>query len=334
MAKIVISGIASVIPEKPDGTPTTDAAALAEVHGMYSDETCEEYIDDELASVGVSGGRLRFVHDEPDGQLRITTTYNLTRPLSEEETSQLVEETVAQWADGIGGGAFGCHRGDILSSSLAMAIQNINPEPLDLGEFYLNAFPFADDREIRVEYSEDGCDDEELLLDLIAAVDGGSSEAMVELGQAYENGTMSAVRDGDKAYQLYTAAADAGHLVGVFCRGRCFQNGIGVEADVQKAVECFRHSADHGMTLAMHMLGVCYADGIGVDVDIEQAVKWYEMGAEQGDPGCLAELGECLEHGHGTPQDLLRAQQCYQDALDAGFEPVAEALERVTNLIG
>ena len=44
----------------------------------------------------------------------------------------------------------------------------------------------------------------------------------------------------------------------------------------------FRMAAERGDSLALYTLGACYEDGSGVEPDIEQACYWYRRAAENG----------------------------------------------------
>jgi hypothetical protein len=330
MPKIVISGIAHAVTGDPrSDEPLTDNEQLAALHGIYSDEVCSDYFSEPpLSDLGIRGGRLRFAYDENKSTLRITTAYDVPRNLTEDELTCLIEATLAQWSDGIGSGSFRNHRGEVLSTTLAMAIQNSVPSQTDLGNLFVDAYPFAEDRDIRVEFSDVGGADDELLQDLVAAVESGEASALVELGQRYQYG--NGVEQNDNlAFNNYSRAAALDHPWGVTLLGECLLLGQGTTEDQPRAVECFRKAAAAGVPLAMHYLGECYTEGYGVPTNLEEAVKWYHRGADLGDPGCLAELGDCLEFGRGIAQDLNEALRCYQLSLERGFDAVQDAITRV-----
>jgi TPR repeat protein len=43
----------------------------------------------------------------------------------------------------------------------------------------------------------------------------------------------------------------------------------------------------------------------------------------------MAELGDCFEFGRGTDINYEEALNCYEQALEQGFTPVEEAIDRV-----
>lgn len=335
MPKLVISGVAHAFVNDPQASePTTNREALAFLHGMYSDEMCSAYFDEPpLSEIGIRGGRLRFVHIPDESALRVTTAYDVPRTLTEDERVQLVEATLAQWSDGIGSGSFRNHRGRVLSTALALAIRNFEPAQTNLGELFVDAYPFVQDRDVRVELYEAGTAEDELVRDLVADANAGDTAALVELGIRYKEGD-GVEQDDFLACEMYARAAAQGNPAGTTLLGCCLLYGRGAVQDEPRAVECFRVGAEAGFPLAMHYLGECYTAGYGVQADPAEAVRWYRRGADLGDPGCLAELGDCLEFGRGIAKDLDEALRCYRQSLAYGFDAVQEAITRVEQELG
>lgn len=135
--KITICGPAAAL-ESGTETEITQPDRLKSFHGLKSSESCVDYIDDEsLGDIGLIGGFLVFIYDEESQQLRILTEYHSPRKLKRRELDRLVEQTRAQWSDGIGEGEF---TGD-----------GYDPEVL------LDASPFqADSDDLQVEQFDDG----------------------------------------------------------------------------------------------------------------------------------------------------------------------------------
>ena len=55
------------------------------------------------------------------------------------------------------------------------------------------------------------------------------------------------------------------------------------DKEYEKAVELYRKAAKLGGSLAQFFLGFCYENGQGVEKDVEEAFKWYLIAAENGD---------------------------------------------------
>jgi TPR repeat protein len=85
---------------------------------------------------------------------------------------------------------------------------------------------------------------------------------MCYLGDCYQNG-IGAKKNEIKAFELYTEAAEKGHIAAIYVLGYCYENGIGTQKNEIKAFELYTEAAEKGDVLAMYNLGNCYANGIG-----------------------------------------------------------------------
>merc|ERR1712232_114316 len=83
------------------------------------------------------------------------------------------------------------------------------------------------------------------------------------------------------ALEYFEKAADAGHDPSSLKVGDCYFSGSGgVIQDYAKAFEIYKNLALKGNDLAANNLGIIYEEGLGVDVDIEAAQMWYKMSAD------------------------------------------------------
>lgn len=323
MPVITISSEAFAYSGDPrNGTPVTDPEALALLHGVFSDETCAENLEDEeFQSLDVAGGRLRFVFCRDTNSLRIKTAYDVSREPNETEQFKLIEATVAQWSDGIGSGSFENHNVDVFSTALAIALQNSGYD--EVGDLFVDAASMLGDQDIHVEFSETGRSDDELIKDLISDSEAGNLAAMTALGLRYESGE-GVDQDQRSAVELYRRAAREGEPYGMTLLGICCLAGIGCGKDEALAKKWFKKAVDLEFPLAMHCLGEMYES-----LNPDNSVALYRQGASLGDPGCLAELGDCLEFGKGVKKDLTEALECYQRCIEIGFDAVLPAIERI-----
>ena len=92
------------------------------------------------------------------------------------------------------------------------------------------------------------------------------------------------LEDGYKAYEkedyatalkLWQPLAEEGVAKAKHYLGFMYQNGYGVEQDVEEAVKWYRKAARQGYGKAEYNLGVMYEKGQGVLQDYEESVKWY-----------------------------------------------------------
>lgn len=330
MPTLTISGPAQAFAGNPrNSEPITDRNILARFHGLVSAQACADIFDEPpLTDLGLTGGRLRFVLDDT-GALRITTTFQVPRPLSEEETQRLLEATTTQWSDGCGSGSFKNFHGTVLSTALAMALLNSGESTDAIGDYFVDAYPLFADEEPRVEFSPTDTEKSDLdFLQEAAAL--GEPQAQFRLARLLATGD-GIEQDDRRAFDHYQRAADQGHLFALTFLGLCLQRGTGTAQDLARGVACFTRAAEAGVPLAMHCLGECLLEGRGIQANPSAGIEWYRRGVELGDLGCTAQLADCYEYGTGVPQDLRQALALYERCLEVGFDAVEEAAQRVRN---
>jgi hypothetical protein len=119
-----------------DGRPVTARAVVRELDGAESDDACANYLDSDLADLGITGGTVKLTYDPGEGQFRVSSEYTSPAKLKPAQLNRLARETVGQWSDGIGEGCF-----DELAERLGVVI--------DLA-------PLGQDKDLRVEQVDDG----------------------------------------------------------------------------------------------------------------------------------------------------------------------------------
>ncbi|MCE9562740.1 MAG: sel1 repeat family protein [Planctomycetes bacterium] len=329
MPTLIISGPAQAFAKNPRASkPITDRKTLTRFHGLVSEEACADIFDESrLTKLKLSGGRLRFVFDDKTSSLRIVTAYHVPRQLTELETQLVVDATKEQWSDGCGSGSFDNFHGTVLSTALAMALLNSGHSKDDIGDYFVDAFPSAEDEETRVEFVK--VDAEKTDSDYLQeAAAWGEPQAQYQFARQLEEGD-GVKKNKPLAFENYQRAAAQGHSLALTFLGLCFERGTGTTKDLKRGVECFEKAAKQGLPLAMHCLGECYFEGRGVAANPVEGIKWYRRGSELGDVGCTAQLGDCYEYGNGVPVDLQQALELYERCIENGFDAVEPALKRV-----
>jgi hypothetical protein len=79
---------------------------LRELDGARSEEVCGNFLNYDLADLGVSGGAIKLVHEASKGQLWVLTEYRSPIELDQSQLAKLAEQTFGQWTDGIGEACF------------------------------------------------------------------------------------------------------------------------------------------------------------------------------------------------------------------------------------
>ncbi len=118
------------------GGSVTDHAVIRELDGAESGHACADYLDSDLADLGITGGAVKLTYDSGAGQFRVSSEYATPAKLRPSQLKRLAGDTVGQWSDGIGEGCF-----DELAERLGVEI--------DLA-------PPGQDEGLRVEQVDDG----------------------------------------------------------------------------------------------------------------------------------------------------------------------------------
>lgn len=142
-------------------------------------------------------------------------------------------------------------------------------------------------------------------------------------------------KDPKAAVVSYIKAAEGGHAEARFRLGAHSAN----QGDVKAAVDHYGRAAQKGHARAQFNLALCFEQGNGVEKDVEKAIEWYIKAIQNGYPisklqeitslkalqthglvGALFALGQCHEFGYGTDKDIEQAKECYRNAAQKGFK--------------
>ena len=184
-------------------------------------------------------------------------------------------------------------------------------------------------------------------------------------GVVYRDGLSSVERDLRKAAQMFTLAANRGHVRSQLDLAVMYAEGIGVSRDLDKflywtekaaeqgvadaafnigylyfsggaggrvkvdygkALKYLKIAADAGRFSACPYLGAMYQKGWGVKADSMEALKWFKLGAENGDALSENNLGFMYLKGAGTPKDTAKALEYLQKADAHGNHGAAMSL--------
>jgi TPR repeat protein len=104
----------------------------------------------------------------------------------------------------------------------------------------------------------------------------------------------------------YRIAAELRHARAQFFLAGMYQEGRGIEQNVQEAETWFRRireAAEQGEGEAQMSLALMFHHGLGAVQDYAEAAKWWRRAAEQGDASAEVSLALCYHHGRGVPED-------------------------------
>jgi TPR repeat protein len=115
----------------------------------------------------------------------------------------------------------------------------------------------------------------------------GKAYDQLNLGAAYDNG-IGVERDIDQALHWYQKAAEQGVVEAQFNLAHLL---VTEEISAVAAAEWMLKAAEQGMVDAEYLMGVIYAEGIGVEIDRAEARLW---------------LGKAIAKGHAEAGPFLK----------------------------
>ncbi|KAL8937255.1 MAG: hypothetical protein Q9216_004515 [Gyalolechia sp. 2 TL-2023] len=117
------------------------------------------------------------------------------------------------------------------------------------------------------------------------AADLGHMEANYRLGDAYEHGKLSCPKDPALSVHFYTGAAQKGHPLALMALCAWYMVGAPpvLEKDENEAYEWAKKAAETGLPKAEYAVGYFTEMGIGCRRDPLEANVWYVRAADQGD---------------------------------------------------
>ena len=89
---------------------------------------------------------------------------------------------------------------------------------------------------------------------------------------------------------LLRQSAELGYVWAQLFYGRFLCKGIGTALDPGEAVEWFRKAADQDCSAAFYELGVCYENGEGVEKNLDEAIAWYRKAVDGGFEGAQSAI--------------------------------------------
>ncbi|MBO1926636.1 sel1 repeat family protein [Thiomicrorhabdus sp. 6S2-11] len=101
--------------------------------------------------------------------------------------------------------------------------------------------------------------------------------------------------------------------------GTMFNQGLGVQQNVQSAIYWYELAAKAGDLTALQNLGTMFLYGDGVKADYARALNYFNTAANRNDKAAQYYLGIMYENGYGIKQDYRQARQWYQKSADQNY---------------
>lgn len=146
-------------------------------------------------------------------------------------------------------------------------------------------------------------------LQLASLAEDGNVRAMIGLGYMSLNPDKSRFKP-EKAFDLFTRAANNGDPEALFELGKLYEKGIGTKQDVAKAIDLYQRSANLGFADAINDLGFLYYQGAsGLKRDPQKAVALFLKAADLRHPQAMYNVAALIDDGvvkGKTPEDAAR----------------------------
>ena len=122
--------------------------------------------------------------------------------------------------------------------------------------------------------------------------------------------------DYGKAIEWYRKSAEEGYDEGIISVGWCYQNGKGVEKNIDIAMEWYLKAYEmHGdyAGWAANDIGCLYDNELK---DYKKAIEWYQRGVELGNDFAVRNMGLMYEYGRGVEKNVATAIEWYRKAYE------------------
>ena len=154
----------------------------------------------------------------------------------------------------------------------------------------------------------------------IAATEYNSSDASWALGMIYSEGRR-VEQDDEIALMWYTKAAQrSDHAMDLFFRlAEQYEEGkYHCKQNFHYAAIYYEKAAQLGNVEAQYKLGSFYEEGKGVEKNIELSFQWYEKAAHQGNADAQFALSVCYKKGRGIEENEKIAWEWCEKAAEQG----------------
>lgn len=154
----------------------------------------------------------------------------------------------------------------------------------------------------------------------LALAKQGDADAQFRLAEMYENGIGVDINI-EEAIKWVTKSAYQGNDKAELSFGAMYLHGVGVadKTDYVQAAKWLTKSANQNNADAQFNLGVLYENGLGVEQDYVQAKQFYEKASDQNHPMAQLNLGVLYETGRGVKQDYTQAMQWFKKSAAQNF---------------
>lgn len=125
--------------------------------------------------------------------------------------------------------------------------------------------------------------------------------------------------------------AEKGDASAQYNMGVLYDQGYGVNKNVDTARQWYLKAANQHFAKAEHNLGIIYKSGKGVEADATEAAHWFRRAAKDGEPAAQNNLAVMYVRGDGVPQDMGAAARWAAKAAASGNQSAIENLPEIVS---
>lgn len=162
------------------------------------------------------------------------------------------------------------------------------------------------------------------------AAERGHGPAAFELGEAYNEGR-GVDQDLNAGAKWINAAAARGERRAQYTLGAAYYNGNNVEQDYVRAATYLTDAANQDYAPAQYLLAECYANGRGVIRNLAWAARWYGKAADQGYADGALSYGVMQATGLGIPTDMASGYAWLSVAEQVGHASAKDVRAAIAN---
>lgn len=151
----------------------------------------------------------------------------------------------------------------------------------------------------------------------LAAAERGSAFAMCLCSRLSFAGA-GVQQSNDDAFSWASKAAAAAYPPGHFELGKCYEKGVGVQADLGRARDEYERAAQGGFGFAATHLADLHQSGRLGKSDAISAMQFAELGNDLGEPMAPYLIATWYEEGRGVIRNDGEALRWYQRAAELG----------------
>ncbi|WHI45359.1 hypothetical protein [Microbulbifer sp. VAAF005] len=124
------------------------------------------------------------------------------------------------------------------------------------------------------------------------AAESGLASAMNKLGLIYLDSENNDIKNYSKALYWFEQAANKNSKYGFFNQARMYEQGLGVEANLDRALSLYDEASKRGHGMASLKIAEAYSQGEPADQNINQMLHYLKLATEQSDDQQLQQILE------------------------------------------